>query len=114
MTISAAILGFIFAILPVTQTQAQAKCEPSKETERWVEATLQALPNSAQFLYQVRATGPFMTADLICSFEDCVGFIGGAEAVGKLTLGERNEPTGVRFQIKEDDGWMPRGEFNCR
>lgn len=102
----------MFINLISTSAYAKTVCTPKTEKSKWREASITWLGDSAQALQQIRATGTFLTADLICSYDECVGFINGAKASGTLTTGEENQP--LSFTIGLTAEQTPMVEFVCQ
>lgn len=90
---------------------AELICTPQTQPSQWREASMTSLNGSAQALQQIRATGNFLTADLICSYDECVGFINGAKASGTI-FEEQNQP--LHFAIGLTAEQKPMVEFVCQ
>lgn len=90
------ILILAMAFSGVAQASDKVECAP--DMPLWYGANVSLLENASQALYQVSASGGFRTADLICSYQDCVGFINGIKSEAKLEFGHVNNkyvPTAV-------------------
>lgn len=102
----------LLTLSPLAHAEA-INCKPTDST-RWKEASVTYLGSSAQSLRQVRAAGIYLTADLICSLDRCVGFVGGVEVKGKLELSSADgSPVAISFGTVKRS-WIPDGNFSCR
>lgn len=99
------LLGSLCMLFASAVNAQEIECKPSAESG-WASAQIDRLQDGVQnFLYHVKANGSYRVADLICSVEECFGFVNGFRATGKieftasrpfkivsLSLSEENEP----------------------
>lgn len=106
------IASFLLLSAPLVQA---ATCRPTNDTQRWMEGSVNILQGASQRIYQVRATGVYLTADLICSLGQCVGFVGGVVvANGTLQFSKSgpSEPVGFSIETPAGNG-VPSATFIC-
>jgi len=110
----------LITVLGAGLTHAQGvTCKPVLNQNRWKEANVEYLVNASQVLYHVRATGNFLTADLLCSVtsDTCVGFAGGVQEIkGQIQRSPTDllQVVGISFESMVPDRILPAAEFTCK
>ena len=103
----------LFLAIGVNSAQAaDFECIPTEADSLWQQATVQYL-SGAQALRQIKATGSYLVADLICSIDNCVGFVNGIEVKGFLETDNKNQVTAVMIEADPRD-LVRSGRFSCK
>lgn len=105
----------ILAALTIFAVEAHAqKCVPESvdNSKGWQVASVEDLPSALQYgIYQIKASGVHLVADLICNHEKCTGFLNGVMTSGTIDLDKNDSSKVTGFSVVGPRSIVTK--FNC-